>query len=293
MDVMTEARPPVIRLVISDVDGTLLNQEKALTERACQAVEHLHEAGIAFAITSARPPRGLRMLVEPLRLTTPLGAFNGGCFANPDLSIIDEQFLPADLVAPIIGLIESCGLDIWVYRGQEWLVRDRHGPHVDREEATVAFAPTVVSGYHDKLDGVLRIVGVSDDLDGVARCEADARRQFGAGVSAARSQPYYLDVTHPQANKGTVVRRLSEMLGIPTHQIATIGDSHNDVAMFAASGLSIAMGNASPEVQRAARFVTASNQQDGFARAVEEYILEPLREPVASRSAMGHSAVAG
>jgi hydroxymethylpyrimidine pyrophosphatase-like HAD family hydrolase len=95
----------------------------------------------------------------------------------------------------------------------------------------------------------------------------------GQPVSAALSQPYYLDVTHPKANKGEVVSALSEWLGIPTAQIATIGDMPSDVLMFARSGLSIAMANANDEVQRAATFVTSSNTDEGFARAIERFVL--------------------
>ena len=258
--------PERIRLLISDVDGTLVTPQKSLTERTCEAVARLHDAGIAFAITSSRPPRGMRMLVEPLRITTPIAAYNGGLYVRPDMSVIDGQLLPADVAASVIRLIESHGLDVWAYCGCDWFVRDPHGPHVEREERAVQFSPTVVRDFDDLLGDVVKIVGVSDDPEAVARCEADARDEVGDRVSASRSQPYYLDVTHPRANKGNVVKRLSEMLGVPTAEIATIGDSANDVLMFAHSGLSIAMGNASPDVQRTARRVTASNEQEGFAR---------------------------
>ena len=80
-------------------------------------------------------------------------------------------------------------------------------------------------------------------------------------------------MTHPKANKGEVVNALSALLAIPTAQIATIGDMPNDVLMFQRSGVSIAMGNASPDVQRAATFVTTSNTDDGFARAMERFVL--------------------
>ena len=101
------------------------------------------------------------------------------------------------------------------------------------------------------------------------------QRVAGVGdhVAAARSQPYYLDVTHPDANKGAVARALAAKYSIAPEAIATIGDMPNDVLMFAHSGLSIAMGNASPEVQRAARRVTTSNEDEGFANAVEKFIL--------------------
>ena len=110
-------------------------------------------------------------------------------------------------------------------------------------------------------------------MESVARSEATAQKEFGANVSAARSQPYYLDVTHPTANKGTVIERLSRYMNVPVERIATIGDQPNDVLMFKRSGLSIAMGNASEEVQRQAMCVTTSCDEEGFANAVERFIL--------------------
>jgi hypothetical protein len=273
MESSNALKPPAIKLLIADVDGTLVTQNKELTPRAIEAVEKLHEAGIAFAITSGRPPRGMAMLIEPLKISTPIAGFNGGLFVHPDLSIIDSKTVPNDVSPQVVKTLQAGGLDVWIYRGNDWFVTARHGPHVDREEWTVKFPPMVVANYEGLLDGVVKIVGVSDDLDAVAKCEAAARQEFGDHVSAARSQPYYLDVTHPEANKGGVVRRLSKDMGIPAAQIATIGDMPNDVLMFALSGLSIAMGNASPEVQRAARRVTASNEQEGFALAVEKFVL--------------------
>ena len=114
---------------------------------------------------------------------------------------------------------------------------------------------------------------MSDDHDAVAAAATAAADEFGDRVSASRSQPYYVDVTHPLANKGAVARFLSARYAIPPEEIATIGDMPNDVLMFAHSGLSIAMGNADREVQRAARRVTTSNDDDGFANAVERFIL--------------------
>jgi Cof subfamily protein (haloacid dehalogenase superfamily) len=268
-----------VRLLLADVDGTLLTSKKVLTERARQAVLRLREARISFAITSGRPPRGMSMLTGPLAIATPIGAFNGGALLKPDLSLLEEKCIPPAVVQPILAEITSRGLDAWVYRGAEWLARDPHAPHVDREERTVEFPPTIVPDFSEVWSGVIKIVGVSDDLHLVERCEAQVRERFADHVSAARSQAYYLDVTHPEANKGAVVRRLSALLDVPREEIATIGDMPNDVLMFAGSGLSIAMGNASRDVQRCARAVTTSNDDEGFANAVEHYILAPQVQP--------------
>jgi Cof subfamily protein (haloacid dehalogenase superfamily) len=262
-----------IKLLLADVDGTLVTPDKALTDRAVDAVRRLGEAGILFAVTSGRPPRGMSMLIEPLNLTTPIAAFNGGILVNRDMSVIEQRVIPEELVVPVAELNKSFGLDTWVYRGADWYVPDPKGSHVARETATVRFDPKVMDSLDGLTSDVAKLVGVSDDLDAVARASQAAHDKFGDHVAAARSQPYYLDVTHPDANKGAVAQYLSRKYSIPTDSIATIGDMPNDVLMFAHSGLSIAMGNASLEVQRSARRVTTSNADEGFANAVERFIL--------------------
>ncbi|HSP45297.1 MAG TPA: Cof-type HAD-IIB family hydrolase [Chthoniobacterales bacterium] len=275
-----------IKLVLADVDGTLVTHEKVLTARAIASVQALAKAGIAFAITSGRPPRGMQMFVEPLGLTTPLAAFNGGRFVRPDLSLVEQRVLGREAVEPVLAIIKAHQLDAWIYRGNDWFVRDRHGSHVDREEWTVKFPPTVVPDFSGQTEEAVKIVGISDDLDAVARCETDIVRQFSTqvlckkttptrdqpSVFAARSQPYYVDVTHPQANKGAVVLALGKMLGIESGEVATIGDMPNDISMFEKSGLSIAMGQSSDEVKRAATHVTTSSEEEGFANAVAKIL---------------------
>jgi Cof subfamily protein (haloacid dehalogenase superfamily) len=278
---MSGAGAPNVRLLLADVDGTLVTKEKLLTDRAVGAVRKLREADILFAITSGRPPRGMQMLIEPLALTTPISAFNGGIVVEPDMTVLEQKVIPRELAPAIIAALGSSGLDVWIYRGADWYVRDPHAPHVARECATVQFQPTVVESFDGLTDEVAKLVGVSDDLDHMASVVAATQKEFGDHVSAALSQPYYLDVTHPLANKGEVVKFLSARYGIPEEQIATIGDMPNDVLMFARSGLSIAMGQSDREVQRAARRVTRSNEEDGFAYAVEHFVLRaPSESPL-------------
>jgi Cof subfamily protein (haloacid dehalogenase superfamily) len=271
--VVAARAPSKISLVLADVDGTLVTAEKVLTSRARAAVKALAAAKIDFAITSGRPPRGMSMLIEPLALRTPVAGFNGGILVKPDMTVLEQHVLAGDDARRALQVILQSGMDAWVYSGEDWFVRDPDAPHVAREEWTVKFAPTVVENFDQALDSAVKIVGVSDDHDLVARCERDAQQALGNRASAARSQPYYLDITHPNANKGTVVKTLSKLLSVPIGEIATIGDMPNDVLMFRNSGLGIAMGNASPDVQAQADKVTASYDDEGFAKAIEEFIL--------------------
>jgi Cof subfamily protein (haloacid dehalogenase superfamily) len=263
-----------VKLMLADVDGTLVTQDKVLTARAITAVHELHDAGVIFAITSGRPPRGMAMLIEPLNLQTPIAAFNGGLLVDRAMNVIEQRVLPEDLVVPVSELMESFALDVWLYSGADWYVPKADGPHVAREAWTVKFEPKIMQdGVHGLTKSVAKLVGVSDDHDAVAKATEAAHDKFGDHVTAAASQPYYLDVTHPLANKGAVAKYLAQRYKIGEDDIATIGDMPNDVLMFAHSGLSIAMGNASPEVKRSARRVTTSNEDEGFANAVERFVL--------------------
>jgi Cof subfamily protein (haloacid dehalogenase superfamily) len=270
---LSAATDEPIAALLADVDGTLITKEKVLTKRTLDAVKRLRDRGVVFCVTSGRPPRGLRMFVEPLELTIAMAAFNGGVIVRPDLSVIDEKPLPVDIPTEVIDMIRAHGLEAWVYTPTEWYVTDPTGTRVDRETSTVQFSPVVVPNYDAMLHEVIKIVGVSTDYAAVARCEGAVQDEFGSRVTALRSQPYYLDVTHPDANKGAVVQRLARYLKVSPRRVATIGDQMNDTVMFKESGLSIAMGNASADVQRQATFVTTSFGEEGFANAVEQFIL--------------------
>ena len=259
------------------MDGTLVTQDKVLTDDAVAAVRSLREAGVLFALTSGRPPKGMEMLVAPLAIDTPIAAFNGGLMVDRNLQVLEQRVIPEDLVTPVVDHMKSFDLDVWLYRGADWYVPDPKAPHVDREAWTVKFKPKVRKSFDGLTDGVVKLVGVSDDHDAIDKAAEAAVEKFGDHVTAAASQPYYLDVTSPQANKGEVARYLARSFNLEPEEIATIGDQPNDILMFDHSGLSIAMANADPEAKKAAHEVTRSNEDEGFAYAVEHFVLPAAR----------------
>jgi len=269
-----------ISAVVSDVDGTLVTDEKVLTERARSAVTELRASGIIFGVISARPPRGLLMLLGPLQITTPVIGFNGGALTRPDLATISEHLLSPDVARRAAELLKARGAQVWVFSGPDWLLRHADNPYISLEERTVRFRPTIVEDFGPALDVAAKIVGVSTDFALLARCEHDIAGLLAGQASVVRSQAYYLDITHPLANKGVALSEFAKQMAIPLAEIAVIGDGNNDVAMFERSGLSIAMGNAGSEVKQAADFVTNSNLEDGFADAIEHFILGGQRTNV-------------
>jgi Cof subfamily protein (haloacid dehalogenase superfamily) len=258
-----------ITLVVSDVDGTLLTKNKTLTDDAKSAVRRLREVGIGFTITSSRPTLGMRFLIAPLAITLPIGSFNGSCIVDPQLNPIEQHLIPAAAAQRCLDILSEFGVDIWLFTNDLWLTRNGDGEYVPNEKRAIRADPEIVADFTPYLSIACKIVGASADAALLQRCEAAMQEALGAEATAVRSQSYYLDVTPPACDKGTFVEAMAKRLDISTDAVATIGDMQNDLAMFRTSGLSIAMGNATDDVKKLATHVTTSNEDEGFAGAID------------------------
>ena len=232
-------------------------------------MRRLHEAGIGFTITSSRPTIGMRFLIEPLHITLPVGAFNGSCIVDPQLNPIEQHLIPASAAQRCLDVLNEFGVDIWLFTSDLWLTRNADGEYVPHEKRAIRADPTIVADFAPYLASTCKIVGASADAALLQRCEVAMQQALGTQATAVRSQSYYLDVTPPGCNKGTFVQAMARRLGIPLDAVATIGDMQNDLAMFRTSGISFAMGNATDDVKKVATHVTASNEDEGFAQAME------------------------
>jgi len=258
-----------IDLVVSDVDGTLLTKDKILTDAAKAAVQRLHDAGIGFTVVSSRPTIGMDFLIASLAITLPIGAFNGSSIVDAKLNPVEQHLIPPAIVQRSIDLLHARGIDIWLFTNDRWLTRNPQGEYVAHEQHTIKHDPTIVPDFTPYLSQACKIVGASPDAALLQRCEAEMQQTVGNQANAIRSQTYYLDITPPGHDKGTFVEAIAGRVGVPLAHVATIGDMQNDLAMFAKSGVSFAMGNASDDVKARATQVTDSNEHDGFARAMD------------------------
>ena len=266
------SKPP-IRLLISDVDGTLVRKDKSLSDATVAAVKRLREAGVLFTVISARPLSGVLAVLERLNVDLPVGAYNGGTIAKPDGAVISAERLDAETAREALAMFDLDWITTWVFADGKWHTRSTDTPHNRSEIVTAAQQPTVVKDFNGFADRIDKIVAVSDEEPRLAELEAKTQKALGKRATVARSQTYYLDVTAPEANKGHGVTALAKALGVPLAQTAVVGDGQNDVFMFKVAGLSIAVDNASDEVKAAADHVTASNVDDGVAKAIDRYVL--------------------
>ena len=277
-----------ISLVLADVDGTLVTEQKVLTKRAQAAVHSLRGAGIRFAVTSGRPAKGMAMLLDAASARYADLWFQRR--ARRQAGPHDHR--PEDGAGRCrrqVGRtdLRAHGLDVWVYRGNDWLVGKADGPHVEHEAWTVKFSPKVVTDVAAELDQVSKVVGVSDDLDKVQRCEADAQAAFGQRATANRSQPYYLDVTNKDANKGAVVEFCRGISACRPRRSPPSATSRPTCRCSSARASASPWATPPTRSKAQASAVTDSYNDEGFAKAMERFILVAACDERAHRSPCG------
>lgn len=267
-----------IRLLVSDVDGTLVDDDKRLAAETVAAVARLRAGGIAFALISARPASGLRPIIEALDLDGAVAAFNGGLVYRCDGTILFHETIAGDTAREAIEVARDAPVATWLFAGGHWHASDPDGPHTDRERVSAAQEPRPLGDPATLLDAADKITFVCDAPDELDSLETRLRAALGARATVARSQTYYLDVTAAGADKGHGIARLAEAHGVSLSDTAAIGDQANDVPMLVRAALSIAMANAPAPVREKAHMVTATNEALGVARAIDGIILQPPAE---------------
>jgi Cof subfamily protein (haloacid dehalogenase superfamily) len=266
-----------IRLVVSDVDGTLVCKDKSLSPQTIVAVQRLRAAGVPFTLISARPVSGVMPLIAPLRIDIPVAAINGGIIFRPDGAILSACHVDRAAVEGVFDIVGNAPVDRWVFADTRWYASSDKGVHVEHERVASAQSPVIRDDFSDLYDRVDKLTIVSDDASLLKGIAEKAQGKFGNQATIGQSQTYYLDVTGIAANKGDGVAALAKMLGIDLADVAVFGDMDNDVPMFDRAGFSVAMGQAPDAVKAKADEVSSSNEEDGVAHAIDAFILPKVK----------------
>ena len=269
---MTKIMSP-ITLVVSDIDGTLVDKQKQLTPATTAAVARLEAAGVGFTVISARPISGILLIVETLGLDGPMAAFNGGILFRRDGTITEHHVIDEQVARGVMAIAADSPVDLWVFADDHWYASTDQGEHVAHERLASNQEPVVTDDFDALLARADKITFVSDDAPMLSQLADRCKAAHGGDATIVQSQVYYLDVTALTANKGDGLTALAAAFGQPLDAIAALGDQYNDVPMLERAGLSIAMGNAPDPVKSIAHAVTSGNDADGVAHAIDTIIL--------------------
>ncbi|WP_174278928.1 Cof-type HAD-IIB family hydrolase [Sphingomonas bacterium] len=268
-----------IKLVVSDVDGTLVDKEKRLAPATADAVARLRGAGCAFTIISARPVSGMRPLADTLAIDHPMGAFNGGIVWTRAGGVSEHHVVDPAVARGVFECVGDLAVDRWVFADDRWYSSTDRGVHVEHERVASNSREEVRADFGEFLDRADKITFVSDTPAVLAELHARIDARFAGQATVGQSQTYYLDITALEANKGAGIVALAAAIGVGLDATAAIGDQNNDLPMLGLAGYSVGMGNAPANVQAAADAVTAANDADGVAHAIDAFILPRIGVP--------------
>lgn len=268
-----------VRLVVTDMDGTLLTPDKQVTHATLDAIAKLRAAGVPVCLVSSRAPQGIAMYFDALKIHTPYAGLNGAIICDAEGNVLSSLVLSAGAVRDALDMFDVHDVDAWLFSGKDWVVHDDSTGYVPNEKRVIRTTPVVAKDFTPWEDKVGKVTGSSADYDLLERMEGEVGQMLEGQASVARSAPYYLDITPLEANKGHALRELGRLLNVPVNEIACLGDMRNDIPMLDIAGLAIAMGNATDEVASHAHVQTDTNEANGWAKAIETFVLP--RVPVA------------
>lgn len=260
-------------LLVSDVDGTLVDKQKRLTRPTIDAVKRLEATGMRFTIISARPRSGMMPIAEALAIEGPMAAFNGGIVFHRDGTVDAHHVIDPAVARGVFDVLAGAAVDIWVFADDRWHSSTDQGVHVEHERVASNQREIVTTEFATLLDRADKITFVSDEPAVLKALHDRIDTAFPGRATVAQSQTYYLDITALAANKGAGIEALAAAAGVPLTRVVAIGDQFNDLPMLTRAGLAIAMGNAPAGVQEVAAHVTSANDADGVAHAIDTLIL--------------------
>ena len=270
-------------MLVLDVDGTLLNDEKEISKRTLNTLLKVQQMGVRIMLASGRPTYGLLPLAKKLELGTYNGyilSYNGGQVINASNGeVVFERRINPEHITYLEKKAEKNGFSILTYNGDTVVTNNPDDPHVRAEAALNGMKLEHQEFFSAAIDyPPCKCMLVSDDEEALVGLENHWKRRLNGVLDVFRSEPYFLEVVGSRVDKANTLGVIMEMEGIKTDEIVVFGDGVADVTMLQLADLGIAMGNAPDSVKRCADYVTLSNNEDGVAVAVENAFLAEVRE---------------
>ncbi|NLZ77851.1 MAG: HAD family phosphatase [Spirochaetales bacterium] len=264
---------PSIKLICTDIDGTLIRPDHTISPRTKRAIQDAHSRGIIIALISGRIGKSLVKIQKELGITGPLGTLNGSLVLDEKGRPILEHPLHHEEIHQILDWVEHTDLNAFVYTNTDWYA-SKEGYWTEHELKVTGFKG-IVRSFHEN-EGKLgadeqpfKVLCMHEDPEYLSRMEQRLVERMGPRFTILRSGPIYLEIFHRGVDKGDAVRALATHYSLPREAVMAVGDYYNDVAMLKAAGCSVAMGNAPDDIKAMVDTVTAPNTEDGLALAIE------------------------
>lgn len=265
------------KIIFLDIDGTLTNSQKVITPNTLQALKEAQSRGIIVAVASGRPDKGIEPIVQALNLRQTGGymlSFNGAKVKNlKDDTIVYQNALSLEAFKLACQLAKEHSVDIITYDDDYIISQVKENPYMEIEARINKIPVKVVPSMIDYVDYNPTKCLILGDGDYLATIEPQIKQSMGSLANVYRSEPYFIEVVPNGIDKAVSIDTLIHTLGIDHQEVLAFGDGFNDVSMVKYAGCGVAMANGCEAIKQVADYVTSSNDEDGVAKYLQEYIL--------------------
>jgi len=271
------------KMIVLDLDDTLLNDDHIISQKNKDALMTAQELGVKLVLASGRPTNGMLAIAKELQLDK-YGSFilsyNGSKIIHADThEEIFNSTISKDMVHRLYDLSKREGVSILTYKNETILIEETN-EYADIEANITGLPLNLVEKFKDSVTEPVVKAMMLGHPDNLVDVEQVLAKEVGSEVSVFRSKPFFLEFTALNVTKGTSLHQLTEKLGITREEVIAVGDSYNDITMLEFAGLGVAMGNAPDAIKEIANHVTETNNNDGVAKVVEDFILSKVEVEV-------------
>jgi Cof subfamily protein (haloacid dehalogenase superfamily) len=265
-----------IKLLCSDVDGTLLRTDLSISNRTKEAIHTLIESGIIFALVSGRSPQSLNVIQKRLDIDAPMGTLNGAVTLLPKGELIEEIPITFEDLDTVMDDLSHTKLEYFIYTRSGWYAQEETRWFAFEEQLSgtrgnIVNLRELDAILHDK-EPPIKFLTMHDDPQYILETTEMLHNHFDGRLAVTNSHPSYIEILALSVNKGRSVRALQRAYGLEDSEVMVVGDYFNDIPMFEAAGTAVVMENAPDAVKKYAHRTTASNDEDGLVRVIESLL---------------------
>ena len=261
------------KLVAMDMDGTLLNSKLSITIDTLFAIKKAMGQGVKFTISTGRPLLGIKKYVEILGIDSPVITYNGAMVVDPitEKILFKKDLIPSDARKILeLGKKHDVLMCIWSNGN---LYANRLDGNLENYRNLSGAVPVALDDFEQVVnDGISKILWINEE-DKINQYIKEIDPSMFENVTYVTSQPIFLEFFNRDVNKGVALNFIAETLGVLQEEVVAVGDGLNDYEMISYAGLGVAMGNAHPKIKKIAKYITATNDEDGIADVIYELIL--------------------
>lgn len=265
------------KVLVLDIDGTLTNSQKEVTENTKQGILNIQERGHIVMLASGRPTPGMKKYAQILELEKYGGyllSFNGGRIINCRTGeIVYQRTLPNSVIPGLWRFSKDNDLGIVTYLGDSIISGTRMDEYIELESRINGMPVQEVNHFVEFVDFDVNKCLMTAPPEKASECEKILQEKYGDILSVYRSEPFFIEIMPKNVDKATSLDRMLSTVGMTRENAICCGDGFNDMTMIKYAGVGVAMANAQPQVKEAADYITKSNDEDGIVTVIDEFIL--------------------